>query len=112
MRALSSILVALVAAILFAAALQAGEFDGSRIDSGVWNRAIKRVITTPPCCGACPVLRMKDGSKIYGYVTGKDPNAEGRNLFEKHKDKILEAVKFIDPEEYGKWSNAAPAKEE
>lgn len=96
---------------LFTGYARGEEFDWSTEDRAVWNKAIKRVITTPPCCGACPLLRMEDGNKIYGYLTQQNPTPEGRELFEKYDEKILEAVKYFDPGRSHVWTQRFIKKE-
>ena len=91
--------------------IHANEFEWSEEDVAVWNKAIKRVITTPPCCGACPLLRMSDGKKIYDYLSNKNSTPEGAELFKKYDDKILEAVKFFDPERSEDWTKLFQLKE-
>ncbi len=78
--------------------------DWSSEDRAIWNKAVKRVVTTPPCCGACSVLRMDDAKKIYSYVTNNQITPEGAALFEKHKEAILAAVKYYDQQRYQAWS--------
>ena len=90
---------------------KASDFDWSTKDKEVWNKAIKRVITTPPCCGACPILRMEDGHKIYGYLTDRESIPEGKSLFEKYNEKILEAVKYFDPDRSQAWTQLFIKKE-
>lgn len=77
--------------------------EWSAEDKAIWNKAVKRVVTTPPCCGACAVLRMDDAKKIYGFVTRDAVTPEGAELFERHKKTILDAVKFFDKDRYGAW---------
>lgn len=104
---LSLIFLSLLTLPLFA---QSSEW--SKEDRAVWNKAVKRVVTTPPCCGACAVLRMDDAKKIYGYITHDDITSDGAELFERHKETILEAVKFFDQERYGAWTKLFLKKEE
>lgn len=81
------------------------------LDKETWNKAIKRVITTPPCCGACPVLKMEDGRLIFDYLSGKSESPHGRMLFEENKEKILDAVKYFDASRYEIWSKLFLDKE-
>ena len=46
--------------------------DWTTEDKETWKKAIERVVTTPPCCGACSVLEMREGRKAYPHVIGDE----------------------------------------
>lgn len=72
-------------------------------DKEIWKKAVKRVVTTPPCCGACSVLSMNEGRKAYRYVTGEEKSAEGGKIYSEHKNRILEAFHYFNPERFEHW---------
>lgn len=72
-------------------------------DKETWKKAVKRVVTTPPCCGACPVLSIREGRKAYQHVTGENKSDDGAKIYQEHEKKFLEAFQFLNPSRYHHW---------
>lgn len=94
----------LLAVFFFAqACVSANAQNWTEEDKTTWKKAIKRVVTTPPCCGACSVLGMIEGRQAYRYVLGEDTSAESKKIYIEHEKRILEAFKYFNPERYHYW---------
>lgn len=87
----------------FGLSLRAATPEWSVEDKETWKKAVKRVVTTPPCCGACPVLSMRDGRKAYQYVAGENKSDDGAKIYQEHEKKFLEAFQFLNPSRYHHW---------
>lgn len=72
-------------------------------DKEIWKKAVKRVVTTPPCCGACSVVTMSDGRKAYKYVAGEEKSEDGAKVYKEHEKRFLEAFQFLNPARYQHW---------
>ena len=72
-------------------------------DKEIWKKAVKRVVTTPPCCGACSVLSMNEGREAYRYITGEDNSPEAEKAYKDHEKKFLEAFRYFNPSRYEYW---------
>lgn len=77
--------------------------DWTAEDKETWKKAVKRVVTTPPCCGACSVLSMNEGRKAYKYVAGEERSEEGEKVYKEHEKRLLEAFQFLNPIRYQYW---------
>jgi hypothetical protein len=72
-------------------------------DRETWKKAVKRVVTTPPCCGACAVVSISDGRKAYKYIAGEEKSEEGAEIYKEHDKRFLEAFQFLNPSRYQHW---------
>ena len=96
------ILCAIVILILHAG-LGAAANNWTSEDKETWKKAVKRVVTTPPCCGACPIVSMKDGREVYRHVAGDGNSEEGAKIYKEHEKRFLEAFQFLNPSRYQHW---------
>lgn len=72
-------------------------------DKETWKKAVKRVVTTPPCCGACSVLSMKEGRLAYRFAVGEDTSQEAEKVYKDHETKLLDAFRIFNPSRYDYW---------
>jgi hypothetical protein len=84
--------------------------DWTAEDKEVWKKAVKRVVTTPPCCGACSLLGMNEGRKAYKHITGEDRSSEAEKIYNDHEKKLVEAFRYFNPSRYEYWFGS-PSKE-
>ena len=77
--------------------------DWTAEDKETWKKAVKKVVTTPPCCGACSVLSMSEGRKAYKYVVGEEKTDEGEKVYKEHEKRLLDAFKYFNPSRYQHW---------
>jgi hypothetical protein len=83
--------------------LTAAAKDWTNEDKETWKKAVKRVVTTPPCCGACSVLEIREGRQAYKYITGEDSSKEAEKIYKDHETKLLEAFRYFNPSRYEYW---------
>lgn len=81
-------------------------------DKDLWKKSVKRVVTTPPCCGACGVLSMDDGRTVYRYILGEDTSGSAAALYRANERKLMDAFRFFSPERYEHWFGKTGPKEE
>src|SRR5690348_8355996 len=74
--------------------LRASAQDWTNEDKETWKKAVKRVVTTPPCCGACSVLSMKEGRAAYKYISGEEKTEEGAKVYKEHEKRLLESFQY------------------
>jgi formate dehydrogenase assembly factor FdhD len=72
-------------------------------DKQIWKKAVKRVVTTPPCCGACSVLSMQEGRQAYKYAIGEEKTPEAEKIYKDHEIKLMDAFRYFNPERYDYW---------
>jgi hypothetical protein len=80
-------------------------------DKEIWKKAVKRVVTTPPCCGACSLLSMNEGRKAYKYVIGEEQSEEAKKAYMDHEQKLLEAFRYFNPARYDFWFGKSSKEE-
>lgn len=107
----NSIVVLSLVSVIFGMALRASAQDWSPEDKETWKKAVKRVVTTPPCCGACSVLSMNDGRKAYKYVAGEEKSDEGQKIYKEHEKKLLDAFRYFNPSRYQYWFGKSSKEE-
>ena len=69
-------------------------------DKELWRTTLKRTVMRPPCCGACKLFTMSDARALWGYLTGENPTARGKTLWEIHAAKLLAEFSRENPERY------------
>ncbi|OGR87688.1 MAG: hypothetical protein A3A86_06630 [Elusimicrobia bacterium RIFCSPLOWO2_01_FULL_60_11] len=94
-----------LAAVLSVSLLHPGEAKPilTPEDRQAWVLCLKRVKMKPPCCGACAVITDADLKSLWNYLTAapeKEPGVKSRELWDLHKDKLLEEFKRANPERY------------
>jgi hypothetical protein len=77
--------------------------DWTLEDKETWKKAVKRVVTTPPCCGACSILSIEEGRKAYRYITGEDQSKDAEKIYQDHEKKLLDAFHTFNPSRYAYW---------
>ena len=95
------VLVSLLMRSLGAAQLPARAWTEQ--DKEIWKKAVKRVVTTPPCCGACGILSMDEGRQAYRYVLGEDLSPEAEKIYRDNEKKLKEAFRYFSPDRYEHW---------
>lgn len=85
--------------------------DWTSEDKETWKKAVKRVVTTPPCCGACSVLSMKEGRLAYRFAVGEDTSQEAEKVYKDHETKLKDAFRIFNPSRYEYWFGKSTKEE-
>lgn len=91
--------------------LRASAQDWTNEDKETWKKAVKRVVTTPPCCGACSVLSMKEGRQAYRFAVGEDTSQEAEKVYKDHETKLKDAFRIFNPSRYEYWFGKSTKEE-
>ncbi len=103
--------VLIVVSVIFGMGASAMAQNWSPEDMETWKKAVKRVVTTPPCCGACSVLSMNEGRKAYKYISGEDKSDDAQKIYKDHEKKLLDAFRYFNPNRYQYWFEKSSKEE-
>lgn len=83
-----------------------GLFSDARVAEATrdgWKRRVEEIRIRPPCCGACPVLSLKDARRLWRFLVYdslRRKTGPAAPAWIRHRRVLLERFKTEHPERY------------